>query len=98
MSRSGPPIADVGASMPLKRAPTAFARSFPLIAVLCVQALLLFHNLDLLPVWGDEVFTLRTVSHSLREIVTILEHDIHPPLYYFLLHWWARLPLPWTGV
>lgn len=70
----------------------------PLLAVLCLQVLLLFHNLDLLPIWGDEVFTLQTVAHPIREIVPILQRDIHPPVYYFLLHWWAQLPLPWTGV
>lgn len=66
--------------------------------VLCLQALLLFHNLDLLPAWGDEVFTLQTVAHPIHEIVPILQRDIHPPVYYFVLHWWAQLPLPWTGI
>ena len=68
----------------------------PLLAVLAAQALLLFPRLDLLDIWGDELFTLNTVSHSLREIVPILQNDVHPPLYYFLLHEWVRLPLPWT--
>ncbi|HEY1340282.1 MAG TPA: hypothetical protein VGF59_22375 [Bryobacteraceae bacterium] len=71
---------------------------FPLIAALCIQALLLFYRLDLLPVWGDEAFTLQVAPRPLGEIVGMVQRDIHPPLYYFLLHWWSWLPLPWTGV
>jgi hypothetical protein len=65
---------------------------------LCVQACLLFCALDLLPVWTDEQFTLRTVAHPVQQIIPIVQRDIHPPLYYLLLHGWANLPLPWTGV
>jgi hypothetical protein len=65
---------------------------------LCAQAPLLFYRLDLLDAWGDEIFTQNVVSHSIREIVPILQHDVHPPLYFFLLHAWMRIPLPWTGV
>ena len=71
---------------------------WPLAVVMCGQALLLFCNLDLLPAWGDEVFTFRTVAHPIREIAAIVQRDIHPPLYYVLLHWWVKLPLPWTGL
>ncbi len=74
------------------------ARSFPLAALLCLEACLLFWRLDLLPVWGDELFTLQTVQRPVGEIVSIVEHDVHPPLYYVLLHAWAVLPLPWAGV
>ena len=60
---------------------------------LLVQAGLLFWRLDLLPVWGDEQITLDDCMHPLPEIVSILTRDVHPPLYYFLLHYWAQLPL-----
>jgi hypothetical protein len=63
-----------------------------------VQACLLFSALNLLPVWGDELFTQNTVAHPVREIIPIVRVDIHPPLYFVLLHNWAKLPLPWTGV
>jgi len=65
---------------------------------LFAQGLLLFSHLDLLDAWGDEIFTQNVVTRSLREIVPILQHDIHPPLYFFLLHGWTRIPLPWTGI
>lgn len=59
-----------------------------LIAVVLVQAGLLFANLGLLPLWTDEPFTLNTVAHPVHEILPIVARDIHPPLYYVLLHFW----------
>ena len=68
--------------------------SHPLAVCLPIQAALLFSNLALLPAWGDEGFTLAVVPESLARIASLVSRDIHPPLYYFLLHWWMRLPLP----
>lgn len=64
---------------------------------MCVQACLLFSALDLLPVWTDELFTLRTVAQPVHEIIGSVQRDIHPPLYYLLLHAWMKLPTPWAG-
>lgn len=41
--------------------------------------------------WLDEGFSVWVSSHSLREIGRILEVDAHPPLFYFLLHFWRQL-------
>ncbi|MBN9662522.1 MAG: hypothetical protein J0H49_30265 [Acidobacteria bacterium] len=68
-------------------------RALPIAVILLLQAVLLFANLDLLPIWTDELFTFSTVPHPLNEIVPILQKDIHPPLYYFLLHEW-----PWHSL
>lgn len=73
-------------------------RRAPIAIVLCVQACLLFSALDLLPVWTDELFTIRAVAHPVREIIPIVQRDVHPPLYFVLLRGWQKLPLPWTGV
>lgn len=70
----------------------------PLALLLCVQACLLFRALDLLPVWSDEAFTLKTVALPVHEIIPIVQRDIHPPLYFILLREWRKLPLPWTGI
>ncbi len=79
--------------------PATKLRISPVFVVLCCQAVLLFWNLGLLPAWGDEVFTLQTVAHPIGGILWIASNaDIHPPLYAILLHAWARLPLPWTGI
>jgi hypothetical protein len=65
---------------------------------LLVQALLLFSRLSLLPYWMDEAFTLQTVPQSLSRIQIILDRDIHPPLYFSILHFWQQLPLPGTPI
>src|ERR1700730_11050611 len=46
-------------------------------------------NLDSL--WFDEVFSVRTVRLSVGEIIRLTSGDVHPPLYYLLLHFWTRL-------
>lgn len=62
------------------------SRFSPLWLLLPLQALLLFPNLGLLPVWTDELFTLEVAPLPIPEIVARLARDIHPPLYYFQLH------------
>jgi hypothetical protein len=59
-----------------------------------LQALLLFHHLNLLYPWGDEWFTLTTAPQSLRAIMPLVADEAHPPLYYFLLHFWIQIPWP----
>jgi uncharacterized membrane protein len=67
-----------------------------LVFLLLVQSCLLFYRLDLLPVWGDEQFTLHVIQRPWAEIPPILRADIHPPVYYFLLTAWTNLPWPGT--
>jgi hypothetical protein len=50
-------------------------------------------HLSLLPVWGDELFTLQVVSKPLPAMMADLAADIHPPLYYLLLWTW-----PWKTI
>jgi hypothetical protein len=69
-------------------------RRNPLVWALPLQAILLFSNLDLLDPWGDEWFTLTTVPQPVSQVVSTVAGNIHPPLYYVLLHYWIQLP--WT--
>ncbi len=62
---------------------------------LLLQAWFLFHCLDLLDAWGDEIFTLRVIALPWNEIPGVLQRDIHPPLYYALAKAWVQLG--WTG-
>jgi hypothetical protein len=64
------------------------------LAALAVQGALLFSNLGLLPLWGDEFFTLRTIRQPLAEMFQTLRADLHPPLYFLALRYWVELPLP----
>ncbi len=59
------------------------------VAVLLLAAFFLrvFH-LDLQAATGDDAFSLMIAQHSLGEIVQLARHELHPPLFYFLLHAW----------
>lgn len=41
--------------------------------------------------WLDEALSANISSLPLNEIPTALKHDGHPPLYYFLLHFWMMI-------
>src|SRR5437879_5751201 len=66
----------------------------PLFWALPIQAALSFWRLDLLEPWGDELHTLDTAPQSLHQIGSILSQQIHPPLYFYLLHFWIQGPWP----
>jgi len=63
------------------------------LALLAQAGLLCFH-IDLLPIWGDERYTLETARLPPWRILEALRADVHPPLYYFLVKGWLKLPLP----
>jgi len=63
------------------------------LALLAQAGLLCFH-IDLLPIWGDERYTLETARLPPARILEALRVDVHPPLYYFLVKGWLKLPLP----
>lgn len=41
--------------------------------------------------WFDEALSVNIARLPLKQIPEALRHDGHPPLYYFLLHFWIRL-------
>ncbi|MFZ3137408.1 MAG: glycosyltransferase family 39 protein, partial [Thermodesulfovibrionales bacterium] len=41
--------------------------------------------------WRDEAFSVLLASKNLKEILLLTIKDVHPPLYYFLLHFWIKL-------
>ena len=86
------------AGSPNSRTWTALLLERPLPWFLLLQFGLLFHNLDLLPIWGDEQFTLNVVRQPWAGIPPILQADIHPPIYFFLARLWTQLPWPGTDI
>ena len=62
-----------------------------LILCLIVQAALLTHRLDLLPMWGDELFTLAAAQLPVGKMVDMVRGDVHPPLYFLLAHVWIGI-------
>jgi len=70
-----------------------FSQSAPVALVL----LLLFGSLWRLgrltwqPLWADEGYSVYFATESVPQLLWLTAHDIHPPLYYLLLHGWLRL-------
>src|SRR5436190_22134631 len=58
---------------------------------LIVQAVVLTHRLDLLPMWGDELFTISVAQQPVGKMVEVVQGDIHPPLYFLLALYWIRI-------
>ena len=43
------------------------------------------------PLWLDEALSVNIASARVGDISTLLRHDGHPPLYYYILHVWISL-------
>ncbi len=43
------------------------------------------------PLWWDEGYSVYFATEPLARMVALTAQDIHPPLYYALLHWWIQL-------
>ena len=60
---------------------------------------MLLPSLNLLPVWGDEHFTLQAASRSLAGVWQTYAIDkVNPPLHGLLVHFWLLLPWPVSKV
>jgi len=64
-----------------------------LLVLIILQCVLYGINLNLLPMWGDETFTVVTVAETPARIIEIVREDMYPPLYFLLAHWWNRIPI-----
>lgn len=60
-------------------------------AALALAAALRFFNLTGQSLWNDEGTSVALAGRSLGQITLSAAADIHPPLYYYLLHYWLRL-------
>ena len=67
-------------------------RSFwVLVAILILAAAMRFFQLDAQSFWNDEGTSARVAERSLPLITAAAIGDIHPPLYYYVLHFWRGL-------
>ncbi|MFJ4194318.1 glycosyltransferase family 39 protein [Pseudomonas sp. NPDC089534] len=55
-----------------------------LLLAICIRS----YGLGRPYVWGDEAFSIRMSLLPFEEIGVFASHDVHPPLYYYLLHVW----------
>jgi hypothetical protein len=58
---------------------------------LLVGLLVRVFRLDWQPLWWDEGYSLYFATEPLSRMLWLTAHDIHPPLYYALLHGWLLL-------
>jgi len=70
-----------------------WAREYWLLPIMVLAALVRFYDLTAAAIWGDEGSSLLLSQHSLSEIWAHAAHDVHPPLYFMLLHGW----IDWFG-
>ncbi len=68
------------------------ARNRPLpLAFLVLAAAVRFYRIGAQSLWNDEGNSAVMASRSFVSIARNAAHDIHPPLYYWLLHLWSLL-------
>lgn len=71
--------------------PTGFRSAWRLLLLILIPFAfaLRLYNLDVQDIWWDEARNLDVASRPLAQIAVAGELDIHPPLYFYLLHgWW----------
>lgn len=56
--------------------------------ILLLAAVVRFYGLTAAAIWGDEGSSLLLSQRSFSEIWAHAAHDVHPPLYFMLLHGW----------
>lgn len=62
-----------------------------LLGLLLVAFWLRLYDLTLQDIWWDEARNLDVALRPLSEVATAPELDIHPPLYFWLLHVWLQI-------
>ena len=68
----------------------ATAKALPYLLVLFAFALRIY-RLDYQSIWRDEGVSLHLAASSIPTILANRASDVHPPLYFVLLHFWTRL-------
>ncbi len=64
-----------------------------LLFIILVATIIRFYKLDYQSPWGDELFTMinTTSDKSFIQIFDALKNDVHPPLYYYIVHFFNIL-------
>jgi len=76
------------------------ALCWAVVVILSVSTVARFYLLTNASIWSDEGFSLELIAYPLTDIWTLSGRDVHPPLFYMLLHGWVALidsnALIWT--
>ena len=68
-----------------------WAREHWLLPILLLAGAVRFYDLTAAAIWGDEGSSLLLARYSLADIWHHAAFDVHPPLYFMLLHGWIEL-------
>jgi mannosyltransferase len=60
-------------------------------AVMLLGLILRFAEISESSIWHDEGFTMMLVQMPPAQIIARTARDVHPPLYYLLLHYWIKV-------
>ena len=60
-----------------------------LVALFLLALGVRLYRVDAQSFWNDEGTSVALAARSLAQITQGASHDIHPPLYYYLLHFWV---------
>lgn len=74
-----------------KVSPRLFADAIGLMAVTVLALVIRFHGIAVPGIWYDEAFSLLISKEQPAQILSITARDVHPPLYYLLLHYWLSV-------
>lgn len=61
------------------------------VPILALAMALRFYHLTSAAIWGDEGSSLLLSEYALGDLWFHAAHDVHPPLYFFLLRGWIEL-------
>ena len=64
---------------------------FLIVGVLTLALALRLYRLDAQSLWNDEGTTVQLVGADLGTITRLAASDIHPPFYYYALHFWTSI-------
>src|SRR5450759_2521821 len=67
------------------------ARRASLLLIVIIAVAFRVYKLDAQSFWYDEGNSARIAERSLQLIIAGAAGDIHPPLYYMVLHYWRAL-------
>jgi uncharacterized membrane protein len=68
-----------------------FVNGLGLVAIVILALIVRFHGISVPVIWYDEAYSLLLSEKSPRLIWFTTTRDVHPPLYYLLLHYWMTL-------
>ncbi|MGE8483801.1 MAG: glycosyltransferase family 39 protein [Pseudomonas sp.] len=74
-----------------KRFPSGLADGAVLLVVLAIALFARFHAITVPVIWYDEAYSILLAEGSPAYIWATTARDVHPPLYYVLLHYWMVL-------